>query len=304
VYICSIKQQNKQPSKQTKIETEQKMTTISLDPSLAKKLDQGMRAGESAELPFPVVYVWALNGQASYRSQGGALYYGGWACKSQDLHQVAEQKGISIPLNWQAVTISSRDGGEFEAYTSRNIVVAPVGKRLSWLLDGKRYSTYIDGGRRHLQALAYLADIHSENGVKDIKPWGPVVLTAKGYQARNLLEAFSKWEKVTSPFRQKVAPGVPAWCFYMSVGTFGKDRQAVNVGKPGAQSPITPISAFIPEHLSSELVESLFVGNEVAVKMADLQDQSSEWLSAWKDGSSAEPIEELELGLIQDEEIT
>lgn len=280
------------------------MTTIALDPSLAKKLDQGMRAGETAELPFPVVYVWALNGQASYKVQGGALYYGGWACKSQDLHQATDQQGISLPINWQEVTISSRDGGEFDAYTTRNIVVAPVGKRLSWLQEGRRYAAYVEGGRRHLQVLAYLAEVNNGSGVKEFKPWGAVVLTAKGYQARNLLEAFTRWEKVTSPFRQRVAPGVPAWCFYMSVGTFGKERQAVNVGKPGAQSPITPITAFIPEHLNNELVESLFVGNEVASKMVALQDQAAEWLTAWKESSPTEPIEELELGLPQEDELS
>ncbi len=280
------------------------MTTISLDPNLAKKLDLGMHAGESAELPFPVVYIWALNGQASYKIQGGALYYGGWACKSLDLQQITEQQGLPLPLNWQDVTISSRDGGEFAAYTTRNIVIAPVGKRLSWLHEGRRYATYIEGGRRHIQVLAYLADVHNESGIKEIKPWGPVVLTAKGYQARNLLDAFVKWEKITSPFRQRVAPGVPAWCFYMSIGTFGKERQALNVGKPGAQSPITPISAFIPEHLSNELVESLFVGNEVASKMAALQDQAVEWLNAWKDTSLTEPIEEMELGSTQEDELS
>lgn len=280
------------------------MSAISLDPNLAKKLDQGMRSGDTAELPFPVVYAWALNGQSSYKSQGGALYYGGWACKSHDLQQVTDQQGINLPESWQQVTISSRDGGEFEAYTTRSIVVAPIGKRLSWMQDGKRFTAYTEGGRRHLQVLAYLADVRTENGVKEIRPWGPVVLTAKGYQARNLLDAFSKWEKVTSPIRMKVAPGVPAWCFYMSIGTFGKDREAVQVGKPGAQSPITPITAFIPDHLSIELVESLFVGNETASKMAYLQDQAGEWLNAWKENSTSGTIEDLDIGLSQEDEIS
>jgi hypothetical protein len=280
------------------------MPTISIDTNLAKKLNQGMHSGETAELPFPVVYLWALNGQATYKTQGGALYFGGWACKTPDLYQVMDQQGASLPVNWQEVTISSRDGGEFPAYTTRSIVIAPIGKRLSWLHDGKRYAVYTEGGRRHLQVLAYLADVNTQQGAKEIKPWGPVVLTAKGYQARNLLDAFSKWEKVTSPIRMKVAPGVPAWCFYMSLGTFGTQRQAEKVGKPGAQSPITPITAFIPEHLSNELVENLFVGNEVASKMSLLQDQASEWLSAWKENSITEPIEEMDLGQNQEDDLS
>lgn len=41
------------------------MTPITLDSNLSKKLDQGMRSGDTAELPFPAVFIWALNGQAA-----------------------------------------------------------------------------------------------------------------------------------------------------------------------------------------------------------------------------------------------
>lgn len=268
------------------------MNPISLDPSLARKLDQAMKTGESAELPFPVVYIWALNGQASYKSQGGALYYGGWACKADDMNSMADQNEIKVPADWKQVTISSRDGGEFEAYTTRSIIIAPIGKRISWISEGRRSTGYIDGARRHLQVLAYMAENRSENGSPHFEPWGPVVLTAKGYQARNLLDAFSKWDKATSQIRWHVAPGIPAWCFYLSIGTFGKERQAVNVGKPGAQSPITPITCYIPDKVSDELMSSLFVGEAVAEKMSQLQDQSGEWLKAWETPQTNEVIEE------------
>lgn len=279
------------------------MLPINLDLNLAKKLDLGMRAGEAVELPFPVVYIWALNGQASYKSQGGALYYGGWACKTEDLQATADQQGLTIPADWKQVTIASRDGGEFEAFTNRSILVAPIGKRLSWLHDGKRSAEYIEGGRRHLQVLSYMAEARGGNGQKEFIPWGPVVLTAKGYQARNLLDAFARWEKATAQIRWKVAPGVPAWCFYLALGTFGKERQSVNVGKPGAQSPITPITAFIHERYNEELLTSLFVGSEVASIMSDLQDQAADWLNAWKGSLPAEPDEFQETGFPPEEEI-
>lgn len=258
------------------------MNTISLDSEIAKKIEQGMKSGEASELPFPVVYIWALNGHGSYKQQGGALYYGGWACKAEDMNTTAEQQELAIPQDWKLATISSRDGGEFEAYTTRSAIIAPIGKRISWLTDGKRSATYVTGGRRHVQVLAYLAENRSENGNLNFVPWGPVVLTAKGYQAGNLLDAFTRWDRATTQVRWKVAPGVPAWCFYLSIGTFGKERQVTNVGKPGAQSPITPITAYIPDHLSEDLMTSLFVGNEVAEKMVGLQEQAEEWLNAWK----------------------
>lgn len=278
------------------------MLPIDIDLNLAKKLDLGMRAGDAVELPFPVVYVWALNGQASYKSQGGALYFGGWACKSDDLQATAESQGLSIPEDWKHVTIASRDGGEFEAYTTRNIIVAPIGKRESWLQDGKRSADYVEGGRRHMQVLAYLAEGRGENGSKQFIPWGPVVLTAKGYQARNLLDAFARWDKATAQIRWKIAPGVPAWCFYLSLGTFGKDRQVINVGKPGTQSPITPISAYIHDRMTEELIASLFVGRQVAEQMSELQDQASDWLKAWQDSNLVEPVEEFQETVFAGEE--
>jgi hypothetical protein len=279
------------------------MDPITLDTTLAKKLDMGMRAGDAVELPFPVIYIWALNGQASYKSQGGALYYGGWACKAEDLQAITDQQELPVPADWKQVTIASRDGGEFEAVTSRNVVVAPIGKRESWLFDGKRFADYVEGGRRHLQVLAYLAEPRGENGKKQFAPWGPVVLTAKGYQARNLLDAFVRWDKATSQIRWKIAPGVPAWCFYLSLGTFGRERQAINVGKPGTQSPITPISAYIPERLTDDFVANLFVGHQIAEQMATLQDQAADWLKAWKEEAAVEVEEFPENGATVEEEI-
>jgi hypothetical protein len=280
------------------------MTQIELDSQLARKLDQGMRTGDTTELPFPVVYIWALNGQASYRSQGGALYYGGWACKSEDLLAAAEAQELAVPKEWNHVTISSRDGGEFEAYAVRNVIVAPVGKRLSWLHEGKRSAAYAEGARRHLQVLAYLAEPVGEIDSRQFIPWGPVVLTSKGYQARNVLDSLARWEKATALLRRKIAPQVPAWCFYLSLGTFGKDRQVLNVGKPGAQSPITPISEYIPDKLTEEKMQNLFVGEDIARKMADLQDQSSEWLKAWNAESLIEVFEDHENGFDAHEELT
>jgi hypothetical protein len=290
------------------------MLPITLDTDLSKKLDQGMRAGENIELPFPVVYIWTMNGQPSYKSQGGALYYGGWACKAEDLQAIVESQGVTIPSNWKQVTISSRDGGEFEAYTTRSVIVAPIGKRESWLFDGKRMPSYVEGGRRHLQVLAYMAELQGTNGgnggarAGQLIPWGPVVLTAKGYQARNLLDAFARWDKATAQMRWKFAPGVPAWCFYLTLGTFGKDRQATNVGKPGAQSPITPISVFLPDNLNeggkfADELSRLFVGQEIAAVMSDLQDQAYEWLNAWKAGALEEVEEYRDNGFPAEEEI-
>lgn len=250
---------------------------ITLDQNTINKLNNGMASSEAIQLPFPAPFLWAVNGQPGYKQVGGALYYGGWACKAEDLSSICRTAGIAAPSTWKPGVMSSRDGGEFEVFHTRSVIIAPIAKRESWLIDNKRVAYYVEGSRRHLQVLAYLA---VKNG-QAMEPWGPVVLTAKGYQAQNLSKAFNFWDKATVVHRNKIAPGVPAWCFYLAIGTFGDQRQVVQVGKSGAASPITPIGAYVPENMSEAMVESLYVG-VIATIMADYQDRASEWLGAWK----------------------
>lgn len=255
--------------------------TITLDPTLSKQLSDGMKNGDGVELPFLAPYIWAVNGLASFKPQAEtvpAMYYGGWAVKMEDMQACIDQLGVPLPPTMKQATIPSRDGKEFEAYTTRTLIVAPIAYRSSWLYDGRRYMEYVDGGRRHVQALVYMG---IKATPKTIEPWGPAILTAKGYQAKNLLDAFSAWDKHTSAIRYKVAPGVPAWCFYLSIGTFGKERQSINVGKPGSQSPITPIGPGLIE-LNETLMNAIFVGEKVAGAMGDFREQAQPWLKAWK----------------------
>lgn len=266
------------------------MSPIELDQELASKLEGGMADGGAVELPFPVVYLWALNGQANYKGQvkiAPALYYGGWACKVEDMTAIMDQASIPLPTSLKQVTIATRDGGEFEAFTTRFVYVAPISKRESWLYDGKRFAEYIEGGRRHIQALCYLgvkeASLQQAEGQdKPFEPWGPVVLTAKGYQARNLLDAFGAWEKYIAPVRYRIGRNVPAWCFYLTLGTFGAERKVLNVGKVGAQSPITPIGVYMPDKLEDAWLESRFVGADTASAMAEYLVQAGPWLKAWQ----------------------
>jgi len=261
---------------------------INLDQSTIDKLNSGMTSSESIQLPFAAPFLWALNGQPGYKQQGGALYFGGWACKAEDLEAVCRTGSLPVPPSWKSGTLSGRDGGEFDVFSTRSVIVAPIGKRESWLTDNKRSSHYVEGGRRHLQVLCYMG---VKNGPK-IEPWSPVVLTAKGYQAMNLAKSFSAWDKATINQRSKVAPGIPAWCFYLAIGTFGEQRQVMQVGKAGASSPITPIGPYIPDDLSEATVESLFVGDVIATIMADYQDKAYEWLGAWKLDKSSDSEDE------------
>jgi len=271
------------------------MDPITLDSDLAKQLESGMHTGEAIELPFPVIYLWALNGQPSYKSTGGALYNGGWACKAEDLQALCDQQRLATPAGWKHAVIATRDGGEFEAVTTRSVIVAPIAFRTSWLLDSKRFPEYVEGGRRHVQLLAMLGMRTTEGG--PIDPWNPVVLTAKGYQAKNLMGATETWSKFIGGVRMKIAPNVPSWCFYTSVGTFG-ERVSLNVGKPGAQSPITPIIPYLPDNLDEAMLSRLFVGQDTATAMGKYLTQATEWLKAWKEAD----VDQFAAGRVQDAE--
>lgn len=258
---------------------------LQLDEQIARKLEGGMQSSDAITLPFPHAILWVINGAGSYRSQGGALYHGGWSCNTDELQEAVQQQGLEIPADWKSITQDSRDGTEYEAYVTRSVICAPVGKRESWLLEGQRSSNYVKGGRRHIQVLVMLAE--KGKGGKFI-PWGPAVLSAKGYQARYLLDAFNAWDKASAAIRRQIAPGIPAWCFYLALGTFGEKPDIQQVGKTGAQSPITPIKAYIPPEIDEKLITSLYVGPETAAVMADLLDKAQEWLAAWKQPVASE----------------
>src|SRR5690606_23854536 len=96
------------------------------------------------------------------------------------------------------------------------------------------------------------------------------------------LDALAGWERATKAVRNKIAPGVPAWCFYLSIGTFGHERKQTMVGKR-AQKAITPITLYVPKEINETLIEKLFVGQETAETMAIYLENAQEWLQAYED---------------------
>lgn len=261
--------------------------SINLDPTIAREIEQGMANGGGVELPFAAPYLWVVNGNLQLRSVGGALLFGGWATKAEDMDTIAEQNSVAVPAGFAKQSIGTRDGGDFDAYTTRYVMVAPMGLRASWIVDGMHQPEYKEGARRHLQVLCYLASRQGQNGSTTYAPWGPVVLTAKGFQARNLMDSFTAWNRHSQQARKKFAPGIPAWCFYVAVGTFGDKPVTKMVGK-GSQSPITPIGPYLPKDVGEKELTAMFTGQEVAADMVEYRKQAHEWLSAWN-----EPAEDM-----------
>jgi hypothetical protein len=277
---------------------------ISYNPNTARKLANGLNNKDGIELPFPVVYFWALNGQANNSDRAtdktkAALFFGGWACNSDELQKSADAQGLEIPADLHLFHASSRDGKAYDEHITRSLLVAPIAMRVSWYLfaDGqtKRSADYFELARRHVQILAFM-------GVKDkdgkYQPWGPVVLSAKGHQASSLITftkkqqqegkwgAFDMFAKASAQLRTELAKengltDLPSWMFYTPVGTFGKERKQDLAGKGSNKSPITPMSTFV-DGLNKGLLESLFVGEENIDIMAGLKEQAEDWLNAWK----------------------
>ena len=266
---------------------------ITLDNGLSERLKEGMNVGSSIELPFFAPVFWVMNGDPKLRQVGGVHYFGGFAVSAEDWQKACfEEWGLSSePAGIVKTEINTTDGRDLDIYASRHLIVAPICSRITWSSrDGMRYTEYVQGTRQHAQVLAYLA-VKTESG---IEPLNIVMLSAKGYQAKNMLDAFGAWDRATKQVRGKVAPGVPAWCFYLSIGTFGNDRKQIMVGKGNSQSAITPISAYIPKEITPEIIEKLFVGQDVAEAMVTYLESSQEWLHAYdqKSGNgSTKPVE-------------
>lgn len=258
---------------------------ISLDTETAAALNQtSIVASGAIELPFPAPYLWVINGDARLKTTGDARYFGGWATDAEKMAEISLiYGGTESPAGWLREEIVAESNKSLDCYLTRSVLCAPIDLRKSWFVMAtggsvSRSPDYFAGSRQHVQALVWLAGKSADG---KITPWGPAVLSAKGFQAKNLLQSFADWTHQTESLRRKIAPGVPAWCFYLAIGTFGKERKTKMVGASGAQSPITPIGAYIPDHLTEETLESLFVGQEIASEMVRAKQDAAEWLQAW-----------------------
>lgn len=266
-----------------------------VDQSAAGRLNEGMALGGGIELPFSAPVFWWMNGNAQARAVAPstpALYYGGWAANAESILDVQDERG-AVPNGLVPTDIYTRDGKEIQAYTSRLLVVAPISFRQAWVISqgqqtAQRSTGYVAGARQHIQVLALMGFQRPD---KTYQSWGPIVLSAKGYQAAYLQSAMKDWKKVIDKGLTQMGanPKPPAWAFWAGIGTFGDKINTQNVGKNGAQSPVTPLNLFVPKEITSDLLRRLYVGRDGVTEMASLLDEAGEWLGAWKNAESNHP---------------
>ena len=240
--------------------------------------DMELEGGGEAKLPFAAPTIWWMNGDASSKALGGVSYYGGWRMSADELPE-----GLVIPNGFTKIETASRGGKEYAALEGRAVLVAPFVRRKAWRDSetGARSAHYEPGLRQHMQVLAYMATKQE----KTITPWGPVVLSVKGFQVKFLEEVMAEWGSLLAPVRREHAPNIPPTMFYMLVGTFGEKRNSTLVGKK-ATSPVVPVSLWKHENMNGELLEKLFVGAPVAEKMKWLKEQAKAWASAWDEDAA------------------
>jgi len=263
-------------------------SVISVPKEISDSIKDGMEHGGAIQLPFSAPFIYVVNGNARFQKAGGVSYFGGWSTDKEAMDEVLKETGQELPKYFTEEDMTSSEGKPLSVYTSRFVVCAPIAFRESWVIEKNRYPEYREGARRHVQMIAYLADswIEGEKGSRQRKyaPWGPVVLTAKGYQAKNILDAFGAWVHATKEVRRAIAPDVPAYFFNACMGTFGDQPNFQKVGSTQTSS-ITPIELYQPPNMDEAVVRRLFVGEAVYTIMSDCKEQAKEWLVAWKEQS-------------------
>lgn len=250
-----------------------------LDMGAVNEADASIKLNES-QLPFPAPVFFVVNGQVKYaQSPAKALYYGGWATDAVRFDQTLTQTNRKpLSLLQRTNEMVSGKGEVLDCYVTRQVVMALAQIRSCWITkDNRRLVDYEQDARRHVQALVILADKGPEGG---LVPWGPAILSAKGFQAKKLLVSFDDWNRHTAAIRATNAAGMPGWMFYSMLGTFGKDRKQEMVGAAGKQSPITPIEIYKSD-MTPEALRKAYGGEKLLTMIRDVQVQAKTWIEAW-----------------------
>lgn len=257
-----------------------------VDPGAADALNQGMSMNGSVKLPFSAPVFYWMNGNSAMKvnaKQFPPLYFGGWASDASDLEDAIQEYGDISGVDLVISELTNKQNKEYTAYLTRSLIVAPISYRHCWTIGRgqaqTRHPDFVIGARQNVQLLALLACRDEKD---KFIPWGPVVLSAKGYQAGNLLNAAREWDRQLSKIRREFAPKVPSWGFYMGLGTYGAELVTESVGKGEQKSSITPIKLAAPKSFDRDLLVRLFVSKEGLTSMAGYLTDARAWLDAWK----------------------
>lgn len=224
------------------------------------------------QLPFPYLRLYWHNGSPQADKAGNAKYYGGFQIGSDKAREDMSALGVTnLPSPFVESTFVASDGKEYDAFSARAIYAAPIKAKDDWYeeFDQKRGKTV---KRHRLDFLVYLGSLTEKGKSKTIEPWGVAVISATGFAASAILRGFKEFIKDTQKIRDEFAPGVPPNFFYCPIGTFGDKRITEAAGES------TYVPAQVKQYEWTEgLLASIFVGDEAATKMIELQQLCEEW---------------------------
>jgi hypothetical protein len=248
---------------------------MSIKDQIDNEREERIFGGEKIEIPFDVLYFsWSNGSPKASKDNSGVSYYGGWYT---DANKISE-RGIAPIQKLHAEEWYDKDGRSFQVYATRFLTVSVIAKRFRWMINPNDQS---DKGRAHGQILCLCANTYKDNSKKQIiEYWMPCVLTAKGYAYREIESAFLKFEKATAEIRSIKFYGAPAWLFWNHIGTFGNERISVEVGTR-KKNNIVPAQITIPSNLNPEIMEKLYIGDELSELRRKLKQEASEWIHAW-----------------------
>lgn len=278
-------------------------TTFETPEGLVPETSLGLSEDGAVRLPFPNMFFYWRNGNPAMKdiaAQPGHAtdYFGGWAINAEDYETVCDEFGVNAGLT--RISTVNREGNSFDIYTSRNLSVALIKTRERWITNEDNKTQ-----RSQFQALCYMAQYDTVK--KLYVPFGPAVLSAKGWAAKRIKQAFKKWDSETAAARKEFTSskiyksGIPAWYFYAAIGTIGKEIKTESVGNK-QKSNITPCDVYLPINketgeripITKEFLHTCYVGSSTFAIMHDLASQSKEWLDAWAEPTKEQDARNLE----------
>lgn len=223
------------------------------------------------QLPFPYLRLNWNNGNPQADKAGGAKHFGGWQTGLEYATEDCNLLGLSyLPYGFTDAVVWINDKGkEYQAYSARTILAAPILAKDDWWeeWDNKRGKS---AKRHRLDFLVFLATL-DEN--RKIQPYAPAVLSATGFAASAIGRAFRDWVKNNAEPLNAFAPDVPTQFFYVNVGTFGDKR----VTEPAGDS-VYVLCQCSRKEITEAVLNELYVGEMVAAQIVSLQAQAQDWL--------------------------
>lgn len=231
-------------------------------------LKGSMDTNQGVQLPFVAPMMWWKNGEVALKPTyevKDARRFGGWGISEEEVVNAS----LELPASFHKFEMSGTNGS-YNAYLARWVYAAPICRRFVWFQ--KTDSAWTS----KLNILVYMAGMDAD---KNTVPFGPVVITSKGFSGKYIDEAFKKFSMQSAALRD----GDPINYFYHPIGTFEAEPVFEKItGKGGSSSSITPCQLFVRDGgYSDEDMDNYFVGDEIVGEMVDLYKQAEEWMHDW-----------------------